>query len=234
MRATIVGIAGGTGSGKTTFARAIARALPEGLATIVEIDSYYRDRPELSYDERCQLNYDHPDSLEFELLVSHLVGLREARGFEMPAYDFTTHRRRPETKRVEPCPVVVVEGILALVPRELRELFDVRLFVDTDADIRVMRRIRRDMEHRGRSFDSIREQYYRTVAPMHRELVEPSKRHADLILPEGGNKEVALSFVVAKLLLLAGGPFDKSGAFDASGAFDTGDASPRGPFESSA
>ena len=199
MSALVVGIAGGTGSGKTTVARTIAEALPDEGVAMLEFDAYYRDRPGLADETRAQVNYDHPDALEIELLVSHVDALRDGRAVEVPIYDFKTHRRHVETRRVEPAPVVVVEGILVLVDPRVRERLDMKIFVDTDSDIRVFRRIRRDMEQRGRSFESIREQYYRTVRPMHLQFVEPSKRWADLIIPEGGNNRVALDLIVAKL-----------------------------------
>jgi uridine kinase len=199
MSALVVGIAGGTGSGKTTVAKTIASALPVTGVSMVEFDAYYRDRADLSPDARAQVNYDHPDSLEIELLVEHLDALRAGRRAEVPIYDFKTHRRLAESRRVEPAPVVIVEGILVFVDARVRERLDMKIFVDTDADIRVFRRIRRDMEQRGRSFDAIREQYYRTVRPMHLQFVEPSKRWADLIIPEGGNNRVALDLIIAKL-----------------------------------
>ncbi|HSO00427.1 MAG TPA: uridine kinase [Candidatus Nanopelagicales bacterium] len=199
MSALVVGIAGGTGSGKTTVARTIAEALPDEGVAMLEFDAYYRDRPGLADETRAQVNYDHPDALEIELLVSHVDALRDGRAVEVPIYDFKTHRRLVETRRVVPAPVVVVEGILVLVDPRVRERLDMKIFVDTDSDIRVFRRIRRDMEQRGRSFESIREQYYRTVRPMHLQFVEPSKRWADLIIPEGGNNRVALDLIVAKL-----------------------------------
>lgn len=199
MSALVVGIAGGTGSGKTTVARTIAAALPDAGVAMLEFDAYYRDRHDLSPEARAQVNYDHPEALEIELLVEHLDALRSGRQVEVPIYDFKTHRRHTETRRVAPAPVVVVEGILVLVDGRVRERLDMKIFVDTDPDIRVFRRIRRDMEQRGRSFESIREQYYRTVRPMHLQFVEPSKRWADLIIPEGGNNRVALDLIVAKL-----------------------------------
>ena len=203
MSALVIGIAGGTGSGKTTVARTLATSLPsEGVATI-EYDAYYRDRPDLSPDERAQLNFDHPDSLETALLVEHLGALKEGRAVDVPEYDFKTHRRLDHKHRIEPKPVVIVEGILVFVEPELRARLDIKIFVDTDADIRIFRRIRRDMEQRGRTFESIREQYYRTVRPMHQQFVEPSKRWADLIIPEGGNNRVALDLIVAKLKSVA-------------------------------
>jgi len=203
-RPLMIGIAGGTGSGKTTVARKVASGLPDGAVAIVEHDSYYRDRSDLTPPERALLNYDHPDSLDNDMLVGHLLELREGRGVEVPAYDFKTHLRRKETRRVEPLPVIIVEGILVFVDERIRDLLDIKIFVDTDADIRIMRRIRRDIEDRGRDFASIREQYYRTVRPMHMQFVEPSKQWADLIIPEGGRNKVALDLVIGKLLHVLG------------------------------
>ncbi len=196
-RPLLLGIAGGSGSGKTTVAERVAAALPQAGVTIVEHDAYYRDRPDLSYEERSQLNFDHPDSLETGLLVEHLVALRRGEAVDVPIYDFKAHRRAEARRRVEPTPVVIVEGILVFVEPRLREQLDVKIFVDTDADIRAFRRIRRDIEKRGRSFESIREQYYGSVRPMHLQFVEPSKRWADLILPEGGNNKVGIGMVIA-------------------------------------
>lgn len=202
MRAFVVGIAGGTGSGKTTVARRIAAALPAVSVTTIEHDAYYRDRGDLFPEERALLNYDHPESLETELLVEHLDRLRAGEPVDVPVYDFKEHKRAAESRRVHPTPVVIVEGILVFVDARLRERLDIKLFVDTDADIRIFRRIRRDMEHRGRTFESVREQYYKTVRPMHLEFVEPSKRTADLIIPEGGNNAVALDLIITKLQTL--------------------------------
>lgn len=199
MSSLIIGIAGGTGSGKTTVARTIATALPQEGVVSIEYDAYYRDRGDLSAEERAQLNFDHPDSLDTSLLVSHLSELKAGRGVNLPLYDFKSHRRMAETHRVEATPIVIVEGILVFVEPLLRDQLDIKIFVDTDADIRIFRRIRRDMEQRGRSFESVREQYYRTVRPMHLQFVEPSKRWADLIIPEGGNNRVALDLIIAKL-----------------------------------
>jgi len=195
----VIGIAGGTGSGKTTIARRIAAAVPTESVSTLEHDSYYCDRPDLTYEERCALNFDHPESLETPLLAQQLEALREGESVDAPIYDFKTHTRSPESRRVTATPVIVVEGILVLAERSLRELFDLKIFVDTDADIRVFRRIRRDIEQRGRDFESIREQYYRTVRPMHLRFVEPSKRWADIIIPEGGDNRVALDLVLTKL-----------------------------------
>jgi len=184
-----VGIAGGTGSGKTTVARRLKSALPESAAVLIDHDAYYKDRSNLPRNERDLLNFDHPDALDNDLLVRHLDDLRAGLSIEMPLYDFVAHSRRRESKRVGPVPIVIVEGIL--------------IFVDTDADIRVFRRVRRDMMTRGRTFEQVDEQYHRTVRPMHLEFVEPSKRWADILIPEGGNNEVALDLVISKLLTLA-------------------------------
>lgn len=202
MRPLIIGIAGGSGSGKTTVARAIAHGVkPEQgkPVALLEHDSYYRDRPELSFEQRGQLNFDHPDALETELLCEHLRSLREWKPVNVPVYDFKVHRRSTDVHRLEPAPVVVVEGILIFSEPELRALCDIKIFVDTDADIRAFRRIRRDIEERGRTFDSVREQYYRAVRPMHLQFVEPSKRWADLIVPEGGENRVAVGLVLATI-----------------------------------
>lgn len=204
-RPYFVGIAGGTGSGKTNVARAIAGGLPEGSVTLLEHDAYYRDRPDLGYEERSELNFDHPDSLETELLVEHLEKLARFEDIEVPSYDFSTHRRRAELRLVSATPIVAVEGILVFAEPALREHFDLKVFVDTDADIRAFRRIRRDLEHRGRTFQSVREQYYKTVRPMHLQFVEPSKRWADVIVPEGGQNRVAIELLVSKLVSVLAG-----------------------------
>lgn len=208
MQPFVIGIAGGTGSGKTTIALRVVDAVPENTVHRIEHDSYYRDRPDLTFDERTKLNYDHPQSLETELLVTHLRALRAGQAVDMPAYDFKAHRRMPETMRIEARPIIVVEGILVLAEPDLRDLLDLKIFVDTDADIRVLRRIRRDIEQRGRDFDSIRKQYYETVRPMHLRFVEPSKRWADLIIPEGGNRNMALDVLTTKIMaVVSGGQF---------------------------
>jgi uridine kinase len=199
MRPYFVGVAGGTGSGKSTVARRIAEAAPSELVRTIEHDAYYRDRHDLSYEARCDLNFDHPESLETALLVEHLDTLRSGVGVDLPVYDYASHRRAPQTRRVDPAPVIVVEGILLFENEAVRKALDLKLFVDTDADIRVLRRLRRDMEKRGRTFESVREQYYATVRPMHLQFVEPSKRWADVIIPEGGDNTVALDLVVAKI-----------------------------------
>jgi uridine kinase len=197
MRPLVIGIAGGSGSGKTTVAHRVAKAIPKDSVAIIEHDAYYRDRPDLTYDERCQLNFDHPESLETGLLVEHLRALREGLPAVVPIYDFKTHRRHETTRHVAPTPVLIIEGILTFVEDDLRKQLDLKIYVDTDPDIRAFRRIRRDIEQRGRTFESIREQYYRTVRPMHQQFVEPSKRWADIILPEGGDNKVGIDVVIA-------------------------------------
>jgi uridine kinase len=194
----ILGIAGGTGSGKTTIAHKIVSALGPD-ATHIDHDSYYRDQAHLSFEDRVRINYDHPDALDNDLLVEHLGALKAWRGVEKPVYDFVTHTRKTETTSVAPRPVVVVEGILTLAVEALRRQFDVRIFVDTEADIRLMRRIRRDLETRGRSFSEVRKRYYENVRPMHLAYVEPSKRFADVIIPEGGENEIAIDLVVGRI-----------------------------------
>jgi uridine kinase len=193
----VLGIAGGSGSGKSTIATAILEALPRGAGVILEQDHYYRPQAHLAPEERAKVNYDHPDALELDLLLLHLDELRAGRAIERPTYDFAAHDRVPPGVRIEPTPVVVVEGILVLADPRLRQRFDVKLFVDTDADIRLMRRIRRDLERRGRTFASVRKQYYETVRPMHLAFVEPSKRFADIIVPEGGANKVALELILS-------------------------------------
>ena len=199
VKPLLIGIAGGTGSGKSTIAKALADGLPAASVAVIDHDAYYRDRPDLGFDERSKLNYDHPDALDTDLLVSHLEALRAGHTAEIPIYDFVSHSRRAESRRIEPARVIIVEGILVFVEERVRNLLDIKLFVDTDADLRVFRRIRRDIEQRGRSFASIREQYYRTVRPMHLQFVEPSKRWADLIIPEGGQNSVAVDLMLGKL-----------------------------------
>jgi len=204
-RPLVVGIAGGTGSGKTTVARKLAAAMPPGRCVTIEHDAYYFDQSHLSPADRATVNYDHPAALDSALLARHLGELRAGRAVDVPIYDFASHTRRTETHRVEPASVIVVEGILVFVEAALREQMDIKIFVDTDPDIRLMRRIRRDLEQRGRSFQSVRDQYYATVRPMHIEHVEPTKRWADLIVPEGGDNRVALDVLLGKLGQIAFG-----------------------------
>jgi uridine kinase len=204
-RATfIMGIAGGTGSGKSTVAENVAAALPPGSVVVLEHDWYYRDRSEIPFVERERINYDHPQAMETELLVAHLQALRAGQPIQVPQYDFRHHVRSQERRSIAPAPIVLLEGILVLADERLRAQMDVKLFVDTEADIRLMRRIRRDMERRGRTIDQVREQYYETVRPMHLQFVEPSKRHADLIVPEGGENRAALEVIIGRLLQALG------------------------------
>jgi uridine kinase len=199
MRSIIIGVAGGTGSGKTTVALEILERVGARHVAYIPHDAYYRDHSHMPLEERAQVNYDHPDSLETELLVEQLKELRAGRAIDIPVYDFTTHTRTSETRQVGPAPVILVEGILVFVEAELREIFDVRLYVDTDADVRFIRRLQRDIEERGRSVSSICDQYLYTVRPMHLEFVEPSKRYANVIIPEGGFNEVAVEMVAARI-----------------------------------
>ncbi|MCI0395874.1 MAG: uridine kinase [Chloroflexi bacterium] len=200
----IFGVAGGTASGKTTVAQAILDVVGASQATYLPHDAYYRDMSYLPLAERARLNYDHPDSLETELLIEHVKQLLAGQPVHVPVYDFTTHRRTAETRLVEPSPIILIDGILIFTNRELRELMDIKIYVDTDADVRFIRRLQRDMEERGRSLDSIIGQYLETVRPMHLEFVEPSKRYADVIIPHGGLNRVAMDMVVSRLLALLG------------------------------
>jgi uridine kinase len=199
MRPLIVGIAGGSGSGKSTVARRVADALADAAVACLDMDAYYRNMTHLDFEERRSVNWDHPDAFDMELFVSHLATLAAGGAIEKPVYDFVLHARSPETVRVAPGEVVVVDGILLFVDPRVRELCDVKVFVDADADIRLVRRIRRDMRLRGRPLDEILDQYMHTVRPMHLEFVEPSKRYADVIVPRGGHNEVAIEMIVAKL-----------------------------------
>ena len=192
----VLGIAGGSGSGKSTIARAIMASLPAGLGVLLEQDHYYRSQGHRSPEEREQVNYDHPDALELSLLGEHLDALRAGRSIVRPVYDFARHARHPDGVRIDPAPVIIVEGILVLADEGLRRRFDVRVFVDTDSDLRVMRRAERDLNERGRTFAQVRAQYDETVRPMHIAFVEPSKRFADVIVPEGGENRVALDMLV--------------------------------------
>ncbi len=191
----IIGICGGTGSGKTTIARALVEAVGESNVVLVEQDSYYRNLADMPLDERHQANFDHPDSIDSDMLVNHLVRLKQGLSIEMPLYDFRTHTRSDEIETIEPRPVVIVEGILIFAEPRVLDLLDVRVFVDTPDDIRLMRRLRRDITERGRTFERTLEQYERTIRPMHFEFVEPSKRHADIIIPEGGQMGVSVDLL---------------------------------------
>ena len=194
-----IAVAGGTGSGKTTIANEIVKRVGAQRIAYIQHDSYYFDRGHLPLDPRGLPNFDHPEALETDLLIEHLKTLKAGRVVEVPVYDFTTDRRLAHTRRVDPHPVILVEGLLIFVEARLRELFDVKIFVDADNDIRFIRRLRRDIAERGRTVDSVIDQYLGTVRPMHLEFVEPSKRYADLIIPEGGFNIVALDMVVARI-----------------------------------
>lgn len=191
----IVGICGGTGSGKTTIARSIVEAVGAENVILVEQDSYYRNLADLPLDERHQANFDHPDSIDSEMLVNHLKRLKSNQAIEMPIYDFKTHTRKSKSEHLEPKPVVIVEGILIFAEPRVLDLMDVRVFVDTPSDVRLIRRLRRDVNERGRSFERTLEQYEKTIRPMHNEFVEPSKRHADVIIPEGGNSGIGIDLL---------------------------------------
>ncbi|MGQ9836049.1 MAG: uridine kinase [Thermoanaerobaculaceae bacterium] len=198
-RVVCLGVAGGTGSGKTTVAEAIVARIGSHQIAYLQQDSYYRDLSHLPPEERPNRNFDHPDALESELLVAHVKSLKIGQPVEVPVYDFTRHVRTGETKLVEPRKVILVEGILIFAEKALREEFDIRIFVDTDPDIRFIRRLRRDLAERGRTVESVINQYLATVRPMHLEFVEPSKRWADVIIPEGGFNTVALDMVCARV-----------------------------------
>jgi uridine kinase len=201
----ILGVAGGTGSGKTTVARAILDSVGADRITLIEQDSYYRDVDWRNEAELLHHNFDHPSALDNELLVSHLAALKAGHPVEVPIYDFVRHRRTARTRRVMPQPVILLEGILIFIELNLRELLDFKIYVDTDADLRLIRRLGRDMSERGRTVQDVLRQYLETVRPMHLEFVEPSKRWADIIIPEGGENRVALEMVVAHVQQLLGG-----------------------------
>jgi uridine kinase len=199
MHTVVVGIAGGSGSGKTTVTNKIVERLDQKKVVVIQHDSYYRDISAFKGLPASEINFDHPDSLETPLLIRHLKELKAGRPIERPVYDFTTHTRQRQLERVEPREIIFLEGILIYVEKELRELIDMKIYVDTDADERFIRRLRRDLIERGRSLDSVIHQYVSTVKPMHLEFVEPSKRWADIIIPRGGENEIAIDTVVAKI-----------------------------------
>ena len=195
----VVGIAGGTGSGKTTVAMAILQRTGKDKIAYIQHDSYYKDLSELPPAQRATTNFDHPNSLDSRLMIEHIRQLKKGNAIEVPEYDFTTHTRKKETQRKEPKAIVLVEGILLFAEPEMRDLIDIKFFVDTDSDLRIIRRIQRDIKERGRTTDSVIKQYESTVRPMHLEFVEPSKRYADLIIPEGGYNQVAMDVVLASI-----------------------------------
>jgi len=192
----VIGVAGGSGSGKTTVVRRIVESIGDGEVIVLEHDRYYRDRGDLRLEERAALNYDHPDSLETDLLVSHLETLRAGRSVDVPMYDFARYAREESTETVAPRRAVIVEGILIYTDAALRRLMDVKVFVDTDDDTRFIRRLQRDISERGRTVQSVIDQYLSTVKPMHLEFVEPSKRYADIIIPQGGHNAVAIDMLM--------------------------------------
>jgi len=199
MKPIIIGVAGGTASGKTTVSEAILERVGRHHIAHLEHDSYYRDLGHLPLEERARLNFDHPDALETELLVEHLRRLQAGQPVDVPCYDFATYTRTGQSRRVDPRPVILVEGILIFVDRQLRDMMDVKLYVDTDADLRLIRRLQRDTGERGRTLESVIRQYVETVRPMHLEFVEPSKRYADIIIPSGGFNATAIEMIVARI-----------------------------------
>ena len=206
MASFVIGVAGGSGSGKTTVVRRIVDSLGPEHVTVLDHDRYYRDRNDLRLEERAALNYDHPDSLETDLLVDHVRALRAGRSVEVPRYDFTRHARLAEKDTFQPRRALIVEGILILTDPALRELMDIKVFVDTDSDTRFIRRLQRDVAERGRTMESVIDQYQSSVKPMHREFVEPSKRYADVIIPLGGHNTVAVDLLLTMLRSVAIAP----------------------------
>ena len=201
----VFGVAGGTASGKTTVARMILKTVGAEQVAYLPHDAYYKDRPDLPLAERTLVNYDHPNSLETKLLIKHIKQLVAGQSVQMPVYDFARHRRTEQTVLVDPSPIILVDGILIFTKRGLRELMDIKIYVDTDADVRFIRRLQRDMQERGRSLPSVIQQYLETVRPMHLKFVEPSRRYADIIIPHGGHNQIAIDMVVARLeAMLAG------------------------------
>lgn len=198
-RPLLIGISGGTGSGKSTVSQEIFKLIPEKKIVIIEQDSYYKDQSHLSFEERIKTNYDHPLAFDNELLLKHLNDLLNNKPIQKPIYDFEQHTMKKETVTVEPKDIIILEGILVLYDERIRNLLDIKIFVDTDADVRVIRRIQRDIKERGRTLDSVITQYMTTVRPAHLQFVEPTKRYADIVIPEGGYNKVAIDIVVAKI-----------------------------------
>lgn len=201
----LIGIAGGTGSGKSTVSKEIFKTIEEADIAVIEQDSYYKDQSELSFNERIKTNYDHPFAFDNELLVEHLKILLDRKPIEKPIYDFERHNRKEETKTIEPKEIIILEGILILSEKEIRDLLDIKIFVDTDSDVRVIRRILRDIKDRGRTLDSVILQYMDTVRPAHLQFVEPTKRYADIIIPEGGYNKVAIDIIATKINAILNG-----------------------------
>lgn len=195
----LIGITGGTGSGKSTVAKSIYRNFKKESIAIIMQDSYYKDQSHLTFEERTKTNYDHPHAFDTPLLIEHLEKLLRGEAIEMPIYDFTVHNRKKETVKEEPKDIIIVEGILILEDKRLRDLFDIKIYVDTDADIRILRRLTRDIRDRGRTLESVIDQYLSVVRPMHLQFIEPTKRYADLIVPEGGKNRVAIDILVSTI-----------------------------------
>ncbi len=198
MDVMILGIAGGTGSGKTTLTRRLKERFGDEVSVVYH-DNYYKRRDDLTYDERCVINYDHPNAFDTDMLLEHLALLKAGHAIKCPVYDYTVHNRSDQTVLIQPAPVIIVEGILLFAFPELCDLMDIKVFVDTDADVRILRRIVRDVNKRGRTLESVISQYLTTVKPMHEQFVEPSKRKADIIVPEGGRNAVALEMLVHRV-----------------------------------
>ena len=196
MKNLVIGICGGSGSGKTTVAERLMEAFPNE-AVLLSMDFYYRRNDELSFEERCRINYDHPDSIEIPLLIEHLMELKEGKSVTVPQYDFTVHNRSEEVLHLDPKPIIIVEGILLFTDNTLANLMDIRVYVDTDSDVRFLRRAIRDIEERGRTLKSVMDQYLATVKPMHEKFVEPSKKKAQIIVPEGGKNQVAMEMLIS-------------------------------------
>ena len=198
-RPILIGITGGTGSGKSTIAREIYKKFGEQCIAMIEQDSYYKDQSHLSFDDRIKTNYDHPDAFDTPLLVEHLNKLLLGQAIDKPMYDFEVHTRKTESIRIDPRDIVILEGILILQEPEIRNLLDIKIYVDTDADVRIIRRLIRDINERGRTVDSVINQYLNVVRPMHMQFTEPTKRYADIIIPEGGHNKVAIDIIVANI-----------------------------------
>lgn len=203
-RPIFIGITGGTGSGKSTIAKEIYRQFGEDCIAMIEQDSYYKDQSHLSMEDRVKTNYDHPNAFDNNLLVSHLESLLNGHSIQKPSYDFSIHNRIEDTTKVEPKEIVIVEGILILEDPRIRELLDIKIYVDTDADVRIIRRMVRDINERGRTMESVINQYLNVVKPMHNQFTEPTKKFADIIIPEGGHNKVAIDIIVAKITEVLG------------------------------
>lgn len=199
MTPTIIGVAGGSASGKSTLVRQLLEAFAEEQVTTLCHDFYYKAHNELSFEERAQLNYDHPDAFDTDMMIEHILKLKAGEAIERPVYSFTEHNRLEQTVTVQPAHVIILDGILILENKQLRELMDMKVFVDTDDDVRLARRLVRDVQERGRDINSVLKQYFSTVKPMHRDFIEPSKRYANIIIPEGGFNSVALSLLIENI-----------------------------------